>query len=137
MSAVDQRDFFEENRGDSQPVSMELIQRQPTRLAARKLAVQVSGLEEKQIYMPLGIDKAQWSRIMSGHAYFPDNKEQEFNKLVDNNIILIWDAWQAGFDLVPREDQKDKRIRELEAINARQAQEIDTLIKFGVVQRPK
>lgn len=42
---------------EAQPVSDEVIRMQPTLLSAIALSIQVSGLEAKQIYSPLGIDK--------------------------------------------------------------------------------
>lgn len=140
MTTVDshktqQLDLLDETQSErrQQVISDSVIQAQPNFLAAIKLAVQVSGLEDKQVYMPLGIDKAHWSRIMSGQAHFPENKIEQFMDLVSNEIPLIWLSWRRGYDLTPREDAKDKKIRELEANNRLLQQEIDTLQKYGVI----
>lgn len=119
----------------AQPVSPDVIYRQPDRLSAIKLAVQVSGLDEKQIYMALGLDKATWSKIMSGRFNFPTNKEEQFYDVVGNEIPLIWLAFRRGKGLHDLEDAKDARIRELETRVADQRKEIDTLVKYGVLPR--
>lgn len=119
----------------AQPVSLDVIYRQPDRLSAIKLAVQVSGLDEKQIYMALGLDKASWSKIMSGQFNFPTNKEEQFYDIVGNEIPLIWLAYRRGKGLHDLEDAKDKTIRELQQSNDDLRREIDTLVKYGVLQR--
>lgn len=117
-----------------QPVATEVIYRQSSMLSAIRLAIQASGLEEKEVYMPLGIDKAQWSRIMSGQAHFPTNMYEHFCDLVGNEIVLVWFAFRRGKGLHDLEDAKDKRIRELEEQVADQGKEIQTLVKYGVLR---
>lgn len=118
-----------------QPVSMEVICKQPNKLAAFTLAVQVSGLEPKEIFMPLGLDKATWSNTMSGKFGFPTNKEEQFFDLVGNEIPLIWLAYRRGKGLHDLEDAKDRTIRELRDKVSEQEKEITTLVKYGVLQR--
>lgn len=118
-----------------QPVSLDVIYRQPDMLSAVRLAIQVSGIDEKQIFMPLGIAKAQWSRILSGQAHFPTNKYEQFMSLTGNEIPLIWLAFRRGKGLHDLEDAKDKIIRELQERVAEQKKEIDTLVKYGVLTR--
>jgi len=120
-----------------QPVSDEVIFRQPDKLSAYRLSWQVSGLEDKEIYVPMQLDKATWSRIMSGQANFPTNGEEQFAEITGNNIPLKWQAYRAGKGLVDLEDAKDKLIRELQDKVSEQAKEINTLVKYGVIQRAK
>ena len=79
-----------------EPVALEVIQAQRTFSAAMSLAVNVSGLEEKEIYIPLKIDAGHWTRIMKGDAHFPVDKLNEFCDLVGNEIPLIWWAHSRG-----------------------------------------
>lgn len=90
LSAVDQLLLMDGGRPlrAEQPVPPEVVYRQPDMLAAIRLAVQVSGLDEKQVFLPLGINKAQWSRILSGQAHFPENKIERFMDIVGNEIPL-------------------------------------------------
>jgi hypothetical protein len=118
-----------------QPFSEDVIYRQPDMLSALHLAVQVSGLDEKQIYLPLGLDKAQWSRILSGHAHFPTNKWEQLISLLDNEIPLIWLAHRLGKGLHNLEDAKDKTIREQGEKIAELQREIATLVKYGVISK--
>jgi len=120
-----------------QPITDELIRKQRSKLAAFRLAVQVSGLDEKEIYLPLGVDKATWSKILSGLFNFPTNKEGQFYDLVGNEIPLTWAAYDRGYALVPLQDEKDRRIADLEQANAELKREIQTLVKYGVIQAAK
>lgn len=134
---IEQIPLMEGGRGLSQqqPVSDEVIFKQPTKLAAINLSIQVSGKEHKEIYMALGIDKATWSNILSGKFGFPTNKEELFMDAVENDILLIWMAYRRGKKLEPMEDAQAKRIRELEEMVADKNREIDTLVKYGVLNR--
>ena len=137
MNDVEQLNLLTENGRaikTPQPVSMEVICKQPNKLAAFTLAAQVSGLEEKEIYMPLGLDKATWSNTMSGKFSFPTNKEEQFFDLVGNEIPLIWLAYRRGKGLHDLEDAKDRTIRELREKVQEQEREITTLVKYGVLK---
>lgn len=137
MSAVEQLPLMD---GDQpmraeQPVSPDVVYRQPDMLSAIRLSIQVSGLDEKQVFLPLGIAKAQWSRILTGQAHFPTNKYEQFMSLTGNEIPLIWLAFRRGKGLHDLEDAKDKTIRELQQANDDLRREIDTLVKYGVLQQ--
>ena len=122
---------------EAQPISDEIVRMQPDFLSAIKLAIQVSGLEHKQIYGDLGIDKATWSKILDGQLNFPTNKYELLMDLIGNEIPLVWLAHKRGYGLVPRRDAKDRKIAELEAKNSQLEREIETLVKYNVIQRPK
>jgi predicted XRE-type DNA-binding protein len=98
-----------------QPVDDSVIRIQPNFLQAIRLAIQSSGLEDKQIYSPLGIDKATWSKILDGQFSFPTNKYEQLFDLIKNEIPLVWLAFRRGYILMPLRDAKDRRIVELEA----------------------
>lgn len=122
-------------RKEPQPISDDVIRRQPTLLSVIKLSIQVSGLDEKEIYIPLGIDKATWSKILSGQFNFPTNKYEQFMDLVGNEAVLVWLNFRRGYGMVPLMDAKDKAIRELTERNAQLQAEIETLAKYGVIRR--
>lgn len=134
LNAVEQPDLFDiSGAAQPQPITPEAIYKQPTATAAIKLSIQVSGRDEKEIYMALDIDKGQWSRIISGNAHFPQDKYEQFMELVGNDVFLIWLAYRRGKGLHDLEDAKDKTIREVRAENADLRREIETLVKYGVL----
>jgi hypothetical protein len=80
-------------------VSIATIVRRTTLLRAIHLAQEVSGLEDKQIYDALGIDKGHWSRMKSGDGNFPvDERFVNYLNIVGNEIPLIWLAEKRGYD---------------------------------------
>lgn len=88
---------------------------------AIQMCIDVSGRDEKFVYMDLGIDKGNWSRMMSGQAHFPHEKLEALMDLCGNDIPLQWLAWRRGkgLHLLESEQQRmlrerDERIRELE-----------------------
>jgi hypothetical protein len=81
------------------PQLVRLIKNKPTFLAAWNFASQVSELEDKQIYGPLGIDASHWTKITKGTASPPaDERFVQFMDVVGNEIPLIWIAEKRGYD---------------------------------------
>jgi hypothetical protein len=56
---------------ESSSVPFGLIVAQKNFSAALSLAIQASGLDDKEVYLSLGIDAGHWSRIRKGEAHFP------------------------------------------------------------------
>ena len=83
------------------------------RHAAIQLCVQASGLTNSQIADELGIDRGQFTRIMSRTSHFPDAKDDQLMQVCGNYAPMQYSAWRHGFDL--QERSKDARIREMEA----------------------
>ncbi len=79
--------------------------------AAIALAVNVSGLEEKEVYIPLKIDAGHWTRIMKGDAHFPVDKLNELCDLLQNEIPLIWWAHSRGKGLHMLESETERLLR--------------------------
>jgi hypothetical protein len=119
-----QLDLLPAAQAHSEPVTAELIRsirRRPTFLAAWNLAVDYSGLEDKQVYGPLGIDTSHWSKIRAGRAFPPaDDRFVRFFDLVHNEIPLVWLVESRGYDFLSlrkhRSDEQ-RRIAELEQEN--------------------
>lgn len=112
LSAVDlQPDFFDEAaRAAPSPVTDALIIAQPSDLAALKLAQLASGLTDKQIYDPLDLDKATWSRIGNGEANFPSRCRVQFQRLTRDVIPLKWEAHHLGYSLTPIRTALEERL---------------------------
>lgn len=115
-------DLFEHHaRREQKTVPPSVVAAQKSMTDALRLAIQVSGLDDKQVYMDLGIDAGQWSRIFHGGAHFPHEKWLDLFTVLGNRIPLEWLAHQCGFELKPlrssleRElDEEKKHSRELE-----------------------
>lgn len=136
IKPVEQLTLLGPEKRESQPVNEEVIRAQPSHLRAIQLAIQVSGREDKEVYMPLAIDKSTWSNILGGKFAFPTNKYEQLYDLT-NEIPLRWLAYRRGYHLVPMRTEQERRIAELEEKNAELRKEIETLAKYGVIQRAK
>ncbi len=90
-------------------VPIEMIRNRKNKGAAFTLACDASGLDDKEIYLPLGIDKAQFSRIKSGTANLDDDLLSKFCELVGNRIYPEWQAYQVGCTLVMVKTAAEKR----------------------------
>lgn len=137
MTVEKQLSLLGEARREPQPVTLEVILAQPTIRQAVNLAIQISGKEPKEFFMPLGYDKGTWSKICDGHPNYGlhVHRLEQTMDIAGNEIPLIWLNYRRGYKPVPLQDAKDKKIADLEADNAQLRQEIETLIKYGVIQR--
>lgn len=79
-----------------QPVSDEVWQACRTLLDAINLQINVSGQDEKDLYLTLKIEASHWSRMRKGEVHFPPNKLEELGELCGNDIALTWWAWRRG-----------------------------------------
>lgn len=124
---------------ERQAVSEEQVKVQGSPISAIRLSILSAGLDPKELYLPLGIDKATWSKIMDGHPKFsfPINKIENLLDLTKNDIPLVWLTYRRGYRLVPLQTEQEKRIGELEAANAELRKEIETLAKYGIIQRAR
>lgn len=91
-------------------VSVEMIRRQRTASAAFSLACSASGLEDKEIYLALGIDPGHFSRIKKGEAGFHPDRMREFCALVGNRIYPEWIAYQVGTTLVMIQSEAERLL---------------------------
>jgi len=97
-------------------------------LSAINLCIEVSGLEDKEIRIELGIDAAQWSRIRKGDAHFPPNKLQSLMTVCGNEIPLIWLAHAQGYELRQLETETQRLLR-LEQEKRVKAEEENRLLR--------
>lgn len=102
-------------RGEMQAIDVDLVCRQPTLSAAIRLCISLAGFEsEKQVYMTLGIDKGQWSRIQKGDAHFPQDKLISLMDICGNEAPLIWLSRKRGYELKPLKSSLEKKVEDLE-----------------------
>jgi hypothetical protein len=93
---------------------LEMIRRQKTAAGAFALACQSSGLEDKEIYLSLGIDAGYFSRIKAGTATLQADMVSQFCQIVGNTIYPEWQAYQIGCTLVQIESEAERRARAAE-----------------------
>lgn len=115
-----------------QPIAEEVVFAQPTFTAAIKLAANVSGLEEKQIYRDLEIDAGHWTRILNGDAHFPVDKLLAFMDLVGNETPLQWLAHRRGKGLVLLLSEAERQLQIERA--AREKAEVENKLLRDVLQ---
>lgn len=97
---VEQGELALTRRPTGQAIPQHLIWAQKSASSAISMACQASGLEDKEIYLSLGIDAGHWSRIRKGEAHFPVEKMGEFCRVVENRVLPEWVAYQVGCGLV-------------------------------------
>lgn len=106
------------------------ILKQVTFHAALLLCMRESGLEDKEIYGPLGLESAQFSRILKSSMHFPPELVPSLMDLCGNEIPLRWLALTRGYELVPLlstvEEERDQAL--IERDDARR--ELATIKKF-------
>ena len=98
-----------------------------------RYSMSLADLEPKQVYEPLGKDKATWSRIEGGDMGFPADLIMPFQAITKNSALILWLAHQDGWDVTSmrkRQDDKDKRIAELEQQLERERSNNAVIAKF-------
>ena len=101
-------------RANRMDVPIELVSRQETFIGAIALCTQLSGLDDKEIYMTLEIDAGHWSRIVKGDAHFPVNKIDALMNICGNEAPLLWLANRRGYGLQLLKSEAERRIEDLE-----------------------
>lgn len=99
---------------ESADIPEAIIYAQKSSSAALALSIQSSGLEDKEIYLPLGIDAGHWTRIRKGEAHFPLDKMAEFCATVGNKVLPMWIAYQVGCGMVMLKGEAELRAERLQ-----------------------
>jgi hypothetical protein len=115
MQNVEQCDLVLTRKANSVDVPIEMIRAKKSAGAAFTLACDASGLEDKEIYLALGVDKGYFSRMKSGTATLDADKVREFSQVVGNVIYVRWMAYQVGYALVLIKTEAERRAEEAEA----------------------
>lgn len=92
-------------------VPIEMIRSKKTGSAAFTLACDTSGLEDKEIYLALGIDAGYFSNIKKGKATLQADLTARFCRTVGNAIYPEWVAYQVGCQLVQIESETERQLR--------------------------
>lgn len=122
-------------RTPAQPeIPLDVIMQRKDLLGAINLCIDISGLDDKELYISLGIDAGHWSNIRKGKCgtHFPTNKLIQLMGLCGNQIPLIWLARVSGYGLHMLETEAERRLR-LESEARKRAEEERDLLK-GILQ---
>lgn len=114
-------------------VPLDVVLRQPSRLAVIQLQVHAAGLTDDQVATDLGIKAPQWARIMSGTAHFPTEKYHRLNQITGSHYVLLWDLFQEGFDpasLRPLRSALERQLEEERARNADLQREMEVMQRY-------
>ena len=122
--------LFDGRSPERPEVSRDFIISRPSMTRAMKLAIDVSGLEDKQVAGALDIDLGQWSRIRTGNAWFPQDKLPAFMSLVGNDIPLIWLAHQRGYELRPLRSSLERENEDLKRQLAEKERDMEVIRQF-------
>jgi hypothetical protein len=86
-----------------------------SRSHALRKCVELANFETaKEVYGPLGIDQAQWSRIWAGTAYMDPDLLFSLMDLCGNDVPLRYDALMRGYELIRVKSGLEERIAGLE-----------------------
>lgn len=86
-----------------------------SRTHALRKCVELSDLEPKEIYGPLGIDQAQWSRIWAGTAFLNPDLLFPLMDLCGNDVPVRYDAIMRGYELTRIKTSLEAEVARLTA----------------------
>lgn len=108
----DQGELALARRPAASAIAIEVVRAQKTAAAAFTLACSVSGLEDKEIYLALGIDAGYFTNIKKGKATLQADLHRLFCDTVGNTIYVEWIAYQLGCTLVLVKSEAERRADE-------------------------
>lgn len=98
------------------------VRRKTTLLDAWKYSQEISCLDDKAVYEPLGIDGSHWTKIKGGRASPPaDERFTRFMDRVQNDVLAIWLAEIRGYDWSTIRKHRSSAERELEEVRQENA----------------
>lgn len=112
---VEQAELPLTRAADRISVPIEMIRAKKTSGAAFTLACDASGLDDKEIYLALGIDAGYFSNIKKGKATLQADLIAPFCGVVANTIYPEWIAYQTGCTLVLIKSEAERRADAAEA----------------------
>ncbi len=98
-----------------QDVPLELVAKRKSLLGAINLCIDLSGLDDKEVVLSLGLDSGHFSHLRKGKGHFPPDKISALMDLCGNEAPLIWLAHTRGYGLVVLKSEAERRAEEAEA----------------------
>jgi hypothetical protein len=114
MSDVDQAELALTREPQHMTIPIELIRSKKTSGAAITLACDSSGLDDKEVYLALGIDAGYFSNIKKGKATLQGDLLKDFCRVVGNSVYPEWLAYQVGCTLVMVKTEAERRAEQAE-----------------------
>jgi hypothetical protein len=111
MSQLEQAELALARKASAVTVPIEMIRAKRTAAQAFTLACDVSGLDDKEVYLALDIDAGYFSNIKKGKATLQADLTNTFCAIVDNNVYVEWLAYQVGCQLVQIESETERLLR--------------------------
>lgn len=105
---------------------MEMVRAKKSAGAAFTLACDTSGLDDKEIYIPLGIDAGTFSRIKSGKNSLAPDLLKRFCDVVGNTVYPEWLVYQIGYGLVMLKSEAERRAELAE----KRAEEAESRVRW-------
>jgi hypothetical protein len=115
MSALEQPELALARAPAKTLVPVELIRSRRSAGAAFTLACDASGLEDKEIYLALGVDAGTFSRMKAGKNTLGADLVADFCRVVGNTIYPEWLVYQVGCGLVVLKTEAERRAEQAEA----------------------
>ena len=99
---------------DRMPVELqnEYVSRCKSRRDSIRKCFEASGLEQKQVYGPLGIPQANFTKILNGQSYLDPNKLGELMRICGNEIPVRYDVAQLDCEMKPRRSSLERELEE-------------------------
>lgn len=114
LSLVEQPALPLTRKVDKFAIPLEMVVKQRSLSQAIALCVQMSGLDDKEVYLTLEIDAGHWTRIMKGDAHFPVNKLCDLMDMCGNEAPLMWLSHNRGYGLVVLQTESERRAEAAE-----------------------
>lgn len=111
-------------------VPIEIIRAKKNSGAAFTLACDTSGLDDKEIYLALGIDAGYFSNIKKSKATLQADLIRDFCKVVGNVIYAEWIAYQMGCTLVLIKSEAERRAEVAEERVRKLEEKLDFLVQI-------
>lgn len=117
----------------SRPVDLSYIPSLQSTSDALDYACKLANVVPKALCPLMDCDKTVWSRICSGEFDLDGRDIPRFNKVIGNSAYLFYlnhvDGWDIN-SMRKAQDDKDRRIAELEQRLAKKEVEVNALIDF-------
>lgn len=95
-----------------QDVPLETIIKRRSMLGAINLMIDVSGVDDKELYTPLKIDAGHWSKMRKGQAQFPvDERLGQVMDMLKSEVPLLWFAHSRGMGVHLLETEAERQLR--------------------------
>ena len=114
-------------RPEPADVADSTLLKQADMLAAIRLAIQESGLQDNQIYPVLKIEKAAFSKALGGSNHFPSSKLDQLCDVLGNEVVLRWWALKRGYGLVKLKSTLEEENQALKAELAQERRDSELL----------